>query len=126
MIERISDIAIILRSSHSKDGIEFLTPPDYPLQLGYMRRAAGYIVKPHVHTPVERQTFKTQESLFVRSGRIRVRLYDDDSVHIATRILYPLDVIHFSGGGHGIEFMEQSEIVECKSGPHVADDKRFI
>ena len=42
-------LAMIIRKSFSKDGIEFFTPNDYAQQVGYMKRPKGYIIKPHIH-----------------------------------------------------------------------------
>ena len=43
MIERIKNqdkvLAIIIRSSFQKEGIEFFTPDSYSQQIGYMQRA---------------------------------------------------------------------------------------
>ena len=53
--------AIILRSKYDDEGIKFFTPNDFSQQLGYMKRAKGYIILPHIHKSVERKVENTQE-----------------------------------------------------------------
>src|SRR6185312_8431756 len=59
-IETIRDgavlLAIIIRRTHSPNGISFVTPPDYSLQVGEMTRDTGYEISPHVHLPIHRDT----------------------------------------------------------------------
>lgn len=118
-------LAIILRSSHSGEGIQFFTPPDYSQQLGYMKRPAGYKIQPHVHLRVERKSTLTQEVLFVKKGRVRVSFYDDGDCKIAEREIATGDVILLSEGGHGFEMLEESELIEVKQGPYLEDKRRF-
>ena len=42
-------LAIIIRTSFKKEGIDFFTPPDFSQQLGYMNRPRGYKIQPHIH-----------------------------------------------------------------------------
>jgi hypothetical protein len=120
-------LATIVRSTFSADGIVFLTPDDYSQQLGYMRRPSGYFIDAHSHNVVDRQVSLTQEVLFVRSGRVRVDLFDARRQHVATRVLGPLDVILLSAGGHSFEILEEAELIEVKQGPFVGerDKTRF-
>jgi hypothetical protein len=120
-------LATIVRSTFSADGIVFLTPDDFSQQLGYMRRPSGYFIDAHCHNVVDRQVSLTQEVLFVRSGRVRVDLFDAQRKHVATRVLGPLDVILLSAGGHCFEILEEAELIEVKQGPFVgeADKTRF-
>ena len=120
-------LATIVRSSFCAEGIVFLTPDEFSQQLGYMRRPAGYFISAHSHNVVDRQVSLTQEVLFVRSGRVRVDLFDVERRHVATRVLGPLDVILLSAGGHSFEMLEEAELIEVKQGPFVGekDKTRF-
>lgn len=59
MNERIyyleKELAIIIRHSCYREGVEFLTPNTYSQQLGDMNHPKGYIIYPHVHKPVVRE-----------------------------------------------------------------------
>ena len=120
-------LAIIVRKDYRKEGIEFVTPNNYSLQLGHMTRPAGYRVIPHTHNPVRRETIGTQEVLFIKSGLIRVDFYTFDQVYLESRDLAAGDLILLAGAGHGITVLETATIVEVKNGPFVegADKGRF-
>ncbi len=132
MIERIvfedTELALIIRASYRKDGIEFFTPGTYSQQIGYMNRPAGYVIPPHVHNPVVREVQYTKEVLFIRSGRMRVDFYTQEQVYLESVVLCGGDVILLAMGGHGFEMLEPTEMIEVKQGPYAGDhDKtRFI
>ncbi len=125
MIEVLKDqdriLAIIIRSSFHQDGISFFTPGDFSQQLGYMNRARGYIIPPHVHNPVMREVIYTNEVLLIKTGRVRVDFYTDEKSYIESRTLTAGDVILLAFGGHGFEMLEQCEIIEVKQGPYSGD-----
>jgi mannose-6-phosphate isomerase-like protein (cupin superfamily) len=120
-------LALILRSGFRADGIRFFTPSDFSQQLGYMNRAQGYVIPPHVHNPVQRSVQYTKEVLFIKSGRVRVDFYDDDQSYLESRILGAGDVILLAYGGHGFEMLAPTEMIEVKQGPYAgdADKTRF-
>jgi hypothetical protein len=129
MIERImsggTELALIIRRSFSREGIEFFTPPNYSQQLGYMNRPQGYVIPPHVHLPVHREVAFTKEVLLIRSGRVRVDFYTEDQSYLESSILNTGDIVLLAYGGHGFEMLEASEIIEVKQGPYAGDqDKR--
>ena len=117
-------IAIIIRSQFSKDGIEFFTPNDFSQQLGYMKRKKGYQIDPHIHNSVSREIMLTQEVLFIKSGKVRVDLYDDHKKYYESRILNRGDVILLANSGHGIAVLEESEMIEVKQGPYLEKDDK--
>ena len=131
MVETIAHngktLALILRSSFSKPGIHFLTPNDFPQQLGYMQHPKGKVIEPHIHNEVSRNIELTQEVLFIRRGKLRVDFYDDHQTYIESRNLSEGDVILLSSGGHGFEVLEELEMIEVKQGPYVGghDKIRF-
>jgi len=120
-------LAVVLRTNHHADGIEFFTPNDFSQQLGYMNRPQGYVIPPHVHNPVPREVQFTKEVLFIKSGRVRVDFYDDHQNYLESRILEQGDVILLAFGGHGFEMLEPTEMIEVKQGPYAgdADKTRF-
>jgi len=114
-------LAIILPAKFEADGIHFFTPDDFSQQLAYMRRPSGYVVQPHVHNPVKREVEYTKEVLFIRSGTLRMDLYDDQQNYLQSRMLAAGDVVLLVRGGHGFEMMEECEIIEVKQGPYAGD-----
>jgi len=125
VIERVvnenTEFALIIRREYQSDGISFLTDPDSGLQIGYMKRESGFRIAPHVHLPVPRQVMMTQEVLFIKRGRVRVDFYDDDKKYLESRLLQTGDIVFLECGGHGLEMLEESEILEVKQGPYVGD-----
>lgn len=120
-------LAIIIYSDYKAEGISFLTPDNFTQQLGYMNRPKGYIVKPHKHVPFSREIFYTKEVLFIRNGRIRIDFYDEDQNYLESKVLSNGDVILLAFGGHSIEMLEETEIIEVKQGPYAGTlDKGFF
>lgn len=120
-------LAVIIYSDHKADGINFYTPSSFTQQLGYMKRPKGYIVKPHKHVPFSREIFYTKEVLFIKRGKIRIDIYDDDQNYLESKMLSQGDVILLAFGGHGIEVIEEVEIIEVKQGPYAGGlDKNFF
>lgn len=117
--------AIIVRNEFRPEGIQFVTPDDFSQQLGFMRRPLGYVIQPHIHKHVDRESTLTQEVLYVRSGRVRVDFYGDDEKLRESREIQTGDVILLSAGGHGFEMLEDSELIEVKQGPYLDDKRRF-
>jgi mannose-6-phosphate isomerase-like protein (cupin superfamily) len=120
-------LAIIIRHDFSKPGVHFFTPDTFSQQLAYMQHPVGKIIEPHVHNPVPRAVFYTQEVLFLKRGRLRVDFYDDERNYLESRILDAGDVILLASGGHGFEALEEIEMIEVKQGPYAgeADKTRF-
>ena len=114
-------LAIIVRNEFSKPGISFFTPDDLSQQLAYMQHPAGKIIDPHVHNPVPRSVYYTQETLFIKKGRVRVDFFNDDYEYLESKELGAGDVILLSKGGHGFEVLEELEMIEVKQGPYAGD-----
>jgi mannose-6-phosphate isomerase-like protein (cupin superfamily) len=125
MIEKITCnetlLALIVRASFTRPGIEFFTDNDFSQQLAFMCHPAGKEIQPHVHNPVPREVKFTQEVLFIRCGRLRVDFYDDGKQYLESRVLGAGDVILLAGGGHGFEVLEEVEMIEVKQGPYAGD-----
>jgi len=132
MIERIEHddrlLAIIVPNTFREPGVHFFTPPELSQQLAYMRHPAGNEIPPHLHNPVAREVYFTQEVLFVRRGRLRVDFYDEERNYLLSRELEGGDTILLVSGGHGFHVLEELEMIEVKQGPYTGDqDKvRFV
>jgi hypothetical protein len=120
-------LALILRTEFESDGIEFFTPSHFSQQLGYMNRPKGFTITPHLHNVVNRDVELTQEVLFIKSGSVKMDIYDLDKKLIQTCVLNKGDVVLLASGGHGFTMLEKSEIIEVKTGPHLGekDKTRF-
>lgn len=114
-------LAIIVRRDFHKEGIHFFTSNDLSQQLAYMSHPTGKEIQPHVHKKVQREVQFTQETLFIRKGKLKVDFYSDDQEYLESRILESGDVILLIKGGHGFEVLEDLEMFEVKQGPYAGD-----
>jgi hypothetical protein len=117
-------IAIIIRREFTKDGIEFFTPGDFSQQLGYMKHQKGETIQEHIHVLHVREVQYTQETLFVKKGRVKINFYHQNKSFFTSRELKTGDVILLASGGHGFEFLEETEMIEVKQGPYCGDEDK--
>ena len=120
-------LAIIISPNYEKKGIEFYTPDEYSQQVGYMNRDKNYVIEPHVHLRQSRNINYTNEVLIVKKGKVKVDFYTDLKEFIKSEIIKTGDLILLIKGGHGFEFLEESQIIEIKQGPYIGeiDKERF-
>ena len=120
-------IALLIRSDFSSDTSKFFTDDSLPQQVGYIKHDKGHQVTAHIHSFSTREVLNIQETLIIRKGKLRVDLYSDTREYIESTVLNKGDVIILISGGHGVYFIEDSEIIEVKQGPYLPeDDKLFI
>jgi len=132
MEEIISDdggiIALVVRREFEKEGVNFVSKKDFPLQLGISSYKKGEEIKAHFHIEKEIKINKIQEVVHIKRGKTRVDLYDSNGKKFKSVELLTGDTIFFADGGHGFEILEDTKIVEVKQGPYFgkAKDKRMI
>jgi mannose-6-phosphate isomerase-like protein (cupin superfamily) len=132
MIEKIHHndrlIAIILSQKYSELGVHFVTDDDMSQQLAVMNHPQGKVIEPHVHNPVRREVYNTQEVLILKKGKLRVDFFTEEQTYLESRVLMSGDVILLASGGHGFTMLEPTEMIEVKQGPYIGDsDKtRFL
>jgi mannose-6-phosphate isomerase-like protein (cupin superfamily) len=128
-------LAIITRakifSELSKENkMVFVTPDEFPFQIGVHSRERGEIIKPHFHLPfIELKDFPVQEFFYVISGSVKIDLYDEreNDQKVAEVIINEGDTIVLNTG-HGFTFLDDAKLIELKQGPYRGRDqeKRFI
>lgn len=131
MIEHIRDdggtlLALIVSNRYDKAGVSFFTGGELSQQLGYMHHPAGTIIKAHVHNPVRREVHYTQETLFIKRGKLRVDFYNTRQVYLESRVLEAGDVMLLIEGGHGFEVLEELQMFEVKQGPYTGDHDKTL
>jgi len=131
-IERITHgskvLAIILRDDYIKKGVSFVSPEEYPLQMGVHVRKRGEVVKPHIHRPfINIAEIPSQEVFHVVHGKVQVDLYKRGK-KMNSCILKDGDTILLAFSGHGIKFLEDTRMIEVKQGPYrgIKKEKEFI
>lgn len=123
-----SDALEELRSSGKK--ISFHTPEHFPLQVGLHSRQKGDVVSAHFHRHFpELKNLPVQEFFYVKSGRVKIDLFDEqeNDAKVSEVIAGEGDTVLLNTG-HGLTFLEDSELIELKQGPYRGRDeeKRFI
>lgn len=125
MVDKIAfdgkEYAVVIRSSFKDEGIHFFTPGDYSQQLGYMNRPKGYCIAPHIHNIVLREIQLTQEVLVVKKGKVLVKFFSHEKKELGETVINSGDVILLAYGGHGFEFLEETEMIEIKQGPYIGE-----
>ena len=82
-------------------------------------------IQPHIHKKVQREIHFTQETLFIRKGKLKVDFYTDEQEFLESRILEAGDVILLIKGGHGFKVLEDLEMFEVKQGPYSGDEDKI-
>jgi mannose-6-phosphate isomerase-like protein (cupin superfamily) len=128
MIEHITwneqPLCYIIRAGLNPEQTTFLTPPEFKQQVGYIVYPAGGEIARHVHRPLERHLVGTSEVLVVKKGRCLIDIYNDDRELVATRELYPGDLMLMVGGGHGFHMLEDTVLLEVKQGPYTGEEEK--
>lgn len=112
-------LAFIIKASFKKEGLHFFTPDGFSQQMAYMKRFKGHVITSHIHPAIARQVKFSQEVLFVKSGMVRIDFYDEKKRYVESRIVGQGDVIFLASGGHGFEFLKDTEMIEIKQGPFI-------
>lgn len=116
-------IAIVIPFGVPIDGVKFISPPDYALQVGLIAHPAGGEFRAHRHIKVKAEIDAFQEFLVLQSGLIRIDLYGLDSQYLESVVLRTGDSILLVDGGHGAFMLRDSRVLEVKQGPYPGDDK---
>jgi hypothetical protein len=112
-------IAIIAPpNSLNKDGTYFLTDEQLSIQLAVINRSAGLKDARHFHPQFERVIKETIECLIIVGGKIKITFYDQVNQYINDYCGQEGDVILFVSGGHSIEYLEPSKLIEIRQGPY--------
>ena len=116
-------IAIIVKNNFNKPGINFISEPNHPLQVGINSYRKEESIKPHIHLNKQITIEKTQEVIYIKTGKARLNLYDSNKNHIKDLTLSAGDLAFFVSGGHGLKIIENTTIIEVKQGPYQGNSK---
>ncbi len=112
-------LSIFFRHSLVSDGVKFLTPNDYTLQLGLLEHKSGVVIRDHVHNPeIKYKVDTTQEFLYLEKGKVKVKVFTENFDLVEEVILNKGDFMLHVAGGHGFEILEDCRIIELKQGPY--------
>lgn len=107
-----------------QDGLSFFSPDEDYIQVGTWGYDSGKALLAHTHNEVARNVLWTQETLYVRKGRILVQVYDTNEKIVDEWQAAEGDIVILLRGGHGYQILEDgTQVLEVKNGPYVGADK---
>ena len=116
-------ISIIYRDSDWVKGLNFITPDELFVQVGSWWYDKGKQLDSHIHKDFDRTASRTQESVYVKRGSMRVDLYTEELEKFKEFVLFEGDLAVFAYGGHGYVVLEDdTQIIETKNGPFIDVD----
>tara|TARA_Y100000591_G_C21854904_1_gene714608 strand:+ start:23896 stop:24294 length:399 start_codon:yes stop_codon:yes gene_type:complete len=116
-------LAIVYKDKDWVEGLNFITPDSLFIQVGSWWYQRGKKLDSHVHKDYARTATRTQEMTYVKSGSMRVDLYDENKNFVEDFILDEGDLAVFAYGGHGYEILsDNTKIIESKNGPFIDVD----
>ena len=121
-------LAVVVRQGTQKEELNFITPNNFPLQVGIHNKQKGAVAKPHKHKPYKKPIIiESQEIFYIESGKLRVDIYDKKDKFFKSTVLNKGDIIILNSG-HSVEYLEKTTMVEIKQGPYRGNqnEKEFI
>jgi len=122
-------ISIVYREQDWVKGLNFITPDELFIQVGSWWYDKGMKLDSHIHKEFDRTANRTQESIYVKQGSVKVLLFKEDEQFLKEYELKQGDLAVFVYGGHGYEILEDNtQIIESKNGPFISvsqDKKKF-
>ena len=117
-------LAIITREEDWEKGSHFISADEDFQQVGLWNYDKGHVFLPHIHLSFDRKVSKTQEVIFVKSGRLKANIFSDSEALVASVELKTGDVAIFLNGGHGYEVLDDNtRVLEVKNGPYVGKEQ---
>jgi len=120
-------LAIIIQEKRFfKPGVNFVTPNNLPLQLGFMKHKSRTYIKPHTHKNYLRKIKKTTEILLIKRGSLRVDFYSKKK-YLFSKIINKGKILILLEGSHGFKILKNCSMLEIKQGPFnlAMDKERF-
>ena len=121
--------ALIVRDSFDKEGLSFFTEDKHGFQLAVHNVPGGKRYRAHITLPFkEIRDLQPNKIYYVKKGKVGIDYYDEDGNKLEIySTLSGGDMILFVCGGHGVDILEDSSMIELKQGPYRGtDDKIFL
>ena len=116
-------IASIIRPLLSKDGLSLLTEDENYIQVGVWNYKKNLKLPAHFHNEFSRESFKTNEVVYVVKGDIDCNLYTEEGDLIKTVNIKEQELIILFNEAHEYIMNKDSIIVETKNGPYFGPEK---
>lgn len=117
-------LAYIIRAEIRPTKTQFITPPEFNQQVGFVVYPEGGEIARHKHRLLKRNLVGTSEVLIVCQGLCEIDVYNDAGELVKTSELRIGDIMLMVGGGHGFRMLEDTVFLEVKQGPFTGDDEK--
>ncbi len=122
-------LARLIRSKDWNKGLGFYSTDEEVIQVGTWYYEKGKMLKQHIHNEVDRTISRTNEVLYVVSGKVKAYIYDLQESLVQEVIVDCGDTLILLDCGHGYEILEdETKVLEIKNGPYLGaevDRRRF-
>ncbi|WP_197730058.1 hypothetical protein [Fusobacterium ulcerans] len=112
-----------------KEGLSFFSNDSEYIQVGSWNYNNGKELLKHIHNEVIREVRRTQEVLYIITGKIEAEIYDLEKSLIETIRVNEGDILILLESGHGYKVLEEgTKVLEIKNGPYLGaeiDRRRF-
>lgn len=107
-----------------ESGLKFYSQDADFIQVGSWGYDKGKQLLAHIHNEVERKVLWTQEVLYIRKGKIKAEIYDNNEQKIDELVAIAGDIVILLQGGHGYHILEDgTQVLEIKNGPYVGAEQ---
>lgn len=132
MREIIKDKQVLARhilKEDIKEGLSFFSQDDEFIQVGSWNYDKNKELMKHIHNQIERKIFRTQEVLYIITGKIEADIYDLEENFVEKLEIKEGEVLILLNSGHGYKIIEDNtKVLEIKNGPYLGaeiDRRRF-
>jgi hypothetical protein len=122
-------IAKIIKNSDWPANLQFYSEDKDFLQVATWNYNSGKHLKAHGHKICERVSDRTNEVIYIKSGKIKAYFYNENDKLVKEEELSAGDIIVIYSGGHAYDILEDNtQVLEIKNGPYpgLEADKRVI
>ncbi len=127
IIHKGKTLALVFSKNLKADGVKFLTPNHFPLQVGLIDHKNGKNIPLHIHRDMKYKVNTTQEFLYIIKGKVLISVATKKWKIVDKFFLTQGDFILFVSGAHGVDIKKGSRLIEVKQGPYPGDNyaKRY-
>ena len=122
-------LARLVKAEDWNEGLGFYSNDEEVIQVGTWHYDKGKELMKHIHNEVDRVVTRTNEVLYVVSGKVKAFIYDLDENLAEELTVNAGDTLILLDCGHGYEIMEDgTKVLEVKNGPYLGaetDRRRF-
>jgi len=122
-------LARLVKAEDWNEGLGFYSNDEEVIQVGTWQYDSGKQLMKHIHNEVDRVITRTNEVLYVVSGKVKAFIYDLDEKLVEELTVDTGDTLILLDCGHGYEIMaDNTKVIEIKNGPYLGaetDRRRF-